>query len=72
MYEKTLSQRKNDKWERCDTYTKHTILFNKKNLLRTLFLQPTRQRVYERFVVNLLSKFEILNKKKCICILKLK
>jgi hypothetical protein len=24
-------------------HTKHTILFNKKNLLRTLFLQPTRQ-----------------------------
>ncbi len=26
--------------------TKHTIIFNKKNLLRTLFLQPTHQRVY--------------------------
>ena len=38
IYEKTLSQRKNDKWERCDTKTQNTqIYLAKQNLLRIVW-----------------------------------
>jgi hypothetical protein len=57
MCGKTLTPRKNEKWELCDTKhkTQNTQFFlTKQNLLRTLFLQPTHQQVFFKCISRLL------------------
>ncbi len=54
MYEKTFkSTKKLTNRNNVTHNTKHTILIKKQNLLRTLFLQPTRQRVFEVAVIGM-------------------